>query len=258
MGILNLIDVEELKKDMFISMRGGKKAQILKKFNNALIDQISLKGAWDIIGELTKKNPIFFMNRLYSDLIEKFFRKIFKDRFTRSDQLYEMDKYILTNYCLYEGEKIETDITGFFYINKVRFERHLFLTNYRVIVTGQPKTETSTRTSMKPSILRAAYRASLRSSRIGNVKKRLATNGLENSPEKNGVWGYDFPLTNITDIKVIKEGKKNKLKALTYTARKENKKIKVKILPLIDNKEDEDMLIDDLFSKIKLLLQKYQ
>ncbi|HDZ17688.1 hypothetical protein LCGC14_2603580 [marine sediment metagenome] len=81
---------------------------------------------------------------------------------------------------------------------------------------------------------------------------------MENSIEKNGVWGYDFPLTNITDIKVIKEGKKNKLKALTYTARKENKKIKVKILPLIDNKEEEDMLIDDLFSKIKLLIQKYQ
>lgn len=97
-----------------------------------------------IVGETYKLNPKFFMNELYKDL-----RQILQNRNSLT-----MDKYIIENYCLLDGERIIFECNG----NLSFTDSHaikesggiggnppavveittgtIFLTNYRLIAQG--------------------------------------------------------------------------------------------------------------------------
>ncbi|MFX1391799.1 MAG: hypothetical protein ACFE9Z_17175 [Promethearchaeota archaeon] len=91
---------------------------------------------YDIIEELTKKAPEFFMKKIYPYLLNN--PKRFIIDFEVLDT-FDMDRYIINNYCLFEGEEILTYFVGinhFKTTKSVEFIGRIYLTNYRLILSG--------------------------------------------------------------------------------------------------------------------------
>lgn len=93
---------------------------------------------FDIVGEIFKLNPTYFMKNLYN---------VIRDRV---DKLYgyqkrkNMDKFILEKFCLYPEEEILYSFNGDIHLNIIQpvlsvSRANIFITNYRIIAQGRLK-----------------------------------------------------------------------------------------------------------------------
>ncbi|MFX0030674.1 MAG: hypothetical protein ACFE8B_15785 [Candidatus Hermodarchaeota archaeon] len=174
---------------------------------------------WDIIGEMTRKNPEYFIKKIYSDT------KL------RGVPI-EVDKYILRKHCFLEGEEI-IDETGVFLKEKSReIWGTLYLTNYRIIVAGMSLTRM--KSLIMPSFFNflvskagQAYRKSLRDKIEGAIIEDMKSHEL-------GEWGYTYPIHNTKNIVI---GSRNI--SYTYILNTEKKKFKSRVMISPNKKEEE-------------------
>lgn len=193
---------------------------------------------YDIIGELTKKDPNFFMVKIYPRLYKFLVKRHNKNyiKWWENRDINNIDWYILGKYCLYEGEKIILRFLG--HISPYDMSGLVYLTNYRIILNG-----------IKPLPIAFSYaqlliNASIRAIGRG-MRSKIAKHIRKEISEVNvGEWGYPVPLFNAFDIR-------NDNKKITFIIKTEKKNIQFKIRPEKKHKED-------ILSQIENLLLEYQ
>lgn len=137
MGILNEFKkqaIEEIKKAL--EVRNPSKTGILK-YLYKLQANISLSKFefFDIIGIIIQIRPEFFMTSIYPKMWRKF-AKIYGIEGIRV-----MDKYILENFCLNQGEQIIYEFNGTIKQNvprqhSIQVSGNIYVTNNRIIAQG--------------------------------------------------------------------------------------------------------------------------
>ena len=160
----------------YLSKLTFKEIEYGKEYKNKYIF-LSSTEFYDIIGEIFKLNPRFFMNSLHTK-IGREMRKRYGD-----EKRKEMDKYIIEKFCLYDGEQILYTCEA-----KVQQKRKgkgfwiygtLFVTNNRIIVQGEIKIFGHT---------------------ISNMRK-IKNNVVERSVKQElPCYGHQFPYQNLFNL----------------------------------------------------------
>ncbi|MHA1234983.1 MAG: hypothetical protein ACTSO6_06720 [Promethearchaeota archaeon] len=92
---------------------------------------------FDVIGEIYRREPVFFMLWIYPKMRDKF-RKVYGN-----EGLQVMDKHILEKFCLDEGEQIIHEFNGTLklkapkkYVIRIN-NGYVYVTNHRIIAQGK-------------------------------------------------------------------------------------------------------------------------
>jgi hypothetical protein len=264
-----LSGITELKNAVISYFDSHEVLKLSNTLNMVLNDpSFSLDQKLDILGELALRDPDFFMDNIYPfrpmtlrDLtpakmpVVQFFGRPFP-------QVVEMEEYILKNYCFLEDEEIKTVINGSVHDKKTETKGRIYLTNYRLIVSGnqkvrsaQPKGGTGRHLSSIPSAL---IRSGITRHRKA-VRKAISDAFRKDLKEWNiGEWGYYFPIYNAKDLK---RGKRD----VSYTVDVETEKglinLKIKIVPIkleYENKKKFQEQKEKALNEFYGLLEHYQ
>ena len=100
-------------------------ARILRALFKKLYDRTMF---YDLLGKLFSRNPEFFDSR-FSNEYNFWIAPIFSTKF-------EMESYILENYCFIEGEYFTSRFNGTFTYGKYTISGRIYATNYRIIGHG--------------------------------------------------------------------------------------------------------------------------
>ena len=147
---------------------------------------------YNIIGGILKEDPEFFMEKLY-EYIERNLTHF--NRYKLEKPFEELERYILENYCFYEGETILFETPGLVIcragLKQVPTKGRLYITNYRTIVQGVQKTSNPLLygIGLIPHALTKAAKKSL-----GKIHEAL-------SSEARPLYGFAFPIHNIIKLK---------------------------------------------------------
>jgi hypothetical protein len=233
-----LSDTTELKNALISYFDNRQLIKILNTLNMILNDpSFSLDQKLDILGELTLRDSEYFMENIYPfrsmttrDLgpgkmpVFQFFRSNFPE-------LDKMEEYILKNFCFLEGEDIKTVIYGTVEDKKTATKGRIYLTNYRLIVSGkqtvrsaQKKPDSIYRTSIPSALIRSGitrHRKAIRKAITNAFRKDLMEWDI-------GEWGYYFPIYN---AKNLKRGKNSVSYSVDVETEKKKISLKIKIVP---------------------------
>ena len=159
-----------------------------------------------IIGETFKANPEYFMGSLYSDMRKGLLKR-------SRNILLELDRNVIEQYCLYEGEEIRYQCEGTLKQQDV-FEQSatgkikmasapitisinsgtIFLTNYRIIAQGILKVSGGRKLSTW------VWGGSLIWSLSGGSRRDESRRSIEASSPQ---YGYDFPIRNHRELSIL-------------------------------------------------------
>lgn len=223
-------NLDKIKKEVLDFMSKGDYMKPSKLLNATFrsIDKTDIPRFGDLLGELARKYPEMFIEQIYIAFQYQL------RRYKEKEILYELDKYIIENYCLMEGEILVDSFYGslretYNHINNGR----IFLTNFRVIASGFPL-PTGTTSSIGPQtfsqikkdMIHGATGAALRKSMNKNIKD------LNIIP-----YGYYYPIHNAYRIKRGKSAVSYKVNMKVYITpgkMKENRARKEEILSNIE------------------------
>lgn len=245
----------EIKDNLFSLLDSNKGKLIADKLLKLIKTKaIPLSETYTLIGELTKAEPIYFMNVIYPilfkfkstilpDKIQRITKKHFRGQINElNDHIRERDVYILENYCFLKGEEIILDFPGSTYLHKSNIYGKIYLTNYRIINVGSV---------LKSGILVFGLLSALIVSGITSSRKAIQKAIIKEisddiSTFKIGEWGYTIPIINAYKIRKYKS-------EISYSINLKERKIKVSIVPLRKYKEKREAV-----TKIEQQLLKYQ
>ncbi|MFX0012598.1 MAG: hypothetical protein ACFE9R_19955, partial [Candidatus Hermodarchaeota archaeon] len=223
----------------------------------------SLEEKLDILGEMTLRDPEYFMENVYpyrsisfaelslglSPLNEFFV--------SNQEELIKMEEYILKNYCFLGGEEIKTVIHGNLQDKKTITSGRIYLTNYRIIVSGKQAT-LSAQSGMRQGIVETLIRSGITRHRKA-VHKAISQAIRKDLTEWNiGEWGYYFPIYKAKKIKRVK-----KMVSYILDVETDEKRISIKvaIIPLKkpeqSKQEFQDQRVEAL-NQVEDLLMHYQ
>ncbi len=124
---------EEFEREAILGAEINKSKLVVKNLANAYKSVGACEDFYEVVGKVVKKNDSLFMD-CYGDLEGKL-KKI------TSEQLMEMDKYILKNQVLLSGEDVKTSFYGTLsQRGGLNVYGRVYLTDYRIIAIG-PKAE---------------------------------------------------------------------------------------------------------------------
>lgn len=234
----------------------NKKAKKLAKTLGKMITlpDIPLNEIYDMIGELLIKDSEYFMENVYPLLLKSLKR-------IDSSQMTEMDIYILRNFCFLEEEEIVATFFGSILESKVTSTGRIYLTNYRLILSGTQEVRSAQSKMVgpgRPGLIGMAFRAGI--TRHRKAVRRAITKALRKDIESLNLveWGYYFPIHEAYDIQIVKNGISY---SVTIETEKKPMKMSMSIVPLrIKSKSTEEFLLekDQLQSQIQDLLLKYK
>ena len=226
-------DLTELKKDLISSFGNHDLMNWSSTLGMIWNDpSFSLEQKLDILGELTVKDSEYFMEQLYP----------FRSRHVRDINLgsltlfqffnspyhvlIEMEEYILKNYCFLEGEEIKTVIYGTLKDKKTVTLGRIYLTNYRIIISGK-QTVQSSQGQFRQGIVETLIRSGITSNRKA-IRKAITNTFRKDLLEWNiGEWGYYFPVYN---AKNLKRGKNSISYSIDVETEKKLINLKIKII----------------------------
>lgn len=225
----------------------------------------SLEQKLDILGELTVTDSEYFMEQLYPfrsrDARDLNLGSLTLFQFFNSPYhvLIEMEEYILKNYCFLEGEDIKTVIYGTIGDKKTVTLGRIYLTNYRIIVSGSQTVQSAqSRTAVRPSISSVLVRSGITRYRKA-IRKAITEAFRKDLTEWNiGEWGHYFPVYNAINIR---RGKSSVSYAIDVETEKKRIKLKINIFPRKlkgqSKKEFQEQKMEAL-NQIEDLLRHYQ
>lgn len=231
-------DITELKNALISYFESHQLIKISNTLNMILNDpSFSLDQKLDVLGELTLRDSEYFMEKLYPFkpmtvrdispgrmIVFQFFGFPFPE-------LVKMEEYILKNYCFLEGEDIKTVIYGTVADKKTATVGRIYLTNYRLIVSGKQTTRSAQKTpgtigrSSIPSVLIRSgitrHRKAIRKAITNAFRKDLLEWNI-------GEWDYYFPVYNARNLK---RGKNSVSYSIDIETEKKLINLKIKIIP---------------------------
>ena len=189
------INIENIKKQIldFVSRGDLKKALYLLNDVIRSIEKPDIPRFGEIIAELARKDYKKFGYGAHDSL------QLLNRKKSRSLQecFYELDKYLIENYCLLEGETISDSFYGslndtYYHIKNGQ----IFLTNQRVIACGFPLTISVTGPGLKTTYGLEKH--------LSHVMKGAYIRESLNKPAiQSGImtYGYYYPIRNAYKIK---------------------------------------------------------
>lgn len=187
-------NLDKVKKEVLDFMSKGDYITPSKLLNATFrsIDKTDIPMFGDLLGELARKYPEMFIEKIY--IAFQYQLRNYK----KKEILYELEKYIIENYCLMEGEILVDSFYGslretYKHINKGR----IFLTNFRVIACGFPL-PTGTTSSIGPQKF-----SQIRKDAIHMAKGATLRKSMNKHTKELGVipYGYYYPIRNADKIK---------------------------------------------------------
>jgi len=223
-------NLDKVKKEVLDFMSKGDYIKPSKLLNATFrsIDKTDIPRFGDLLGELARKYPEMFIEKIY--IAFQYQLRNYK----KKEILYELEKYIIENYCLMEGEILVDSFYGslretYNHINKGR----IFLTNFRVIACGFPLLTDATSpigpkkgSQIRKDMIHGATGAALRKSMNKHIKELNIIS-----------YGYYYPIHNANRIKRGKSAvsfKANMNIYITPGKMKENRARKEEILSNIE------------------------
>lgn len=190
------------KKKLASSVKGVLK-EVYKKTTH-----IDYEIFFDFLGEALMEQPNLLEGKSYTTFLNHYenFVKSIKD--LSSVKYLERERYFVEKYCLVEGEELLYSFLGTVVYRKVLFKGRVFLTNLRIIVHG---------VSFKPgggtfipglhllSILVSVVQASKQQAMVKSARSKL-----KDSTESKIDFGYQFPISHLTNVSLVKWGKGKK------------------------------------------------
>jgi len=193
-----VINIENIKKQIldFLSIGDIKKAL---KLLVDLIRSIEIKDIpqfGEIFADYARKDPKRSANNLYTT-----FQLMLRKRSQPlQEKLYELDKYLIEKYCLFEGETISDSFYGSLHETYLKVNKgQIFLTNQRIIACGHP-----TMTSIVkggPTSMKTKYGYA---KDFNHQMKGIAIReSLYKPATESGImtYGFAFPILNAYKIK---------------------------------------------------------
>lgn len=209
--LFNLEEVEQflnLKKEEISTLVQEKEyfkvMKILKEvFNEVKIDNSTL--FYKFFGEFLWKFPQLFEKKKFVNEYMQELRYVFSEK-----QGFQMETYVINNYCTYQDEEVLRSFYGKIYSHKMIYEGRIHITNYRIFLFGS-KEEVA---QGGPSFFRvtgiftaiisfteASIRTAIRSSIKKQGKQMMSKYG---NSEEIPSFGYQFPIVNIVKKEVNK------------------------------------------------------
>ncbi|MHA2051846.1 MAG: hypothetical protein ACW986_19715 [Promethearchaeota archaeon] len=239
--------LENIQKELENSVPS--KRQILSYLldlpNKKRFPSLSDSDIYFIIGETFKTNPNFFMDSLYADM-RKGLQKKYKGI------LLEMDRNVIEQYCLYDGEEIRYQCEGNLKQQDV-FEQSasgklkmasapitikinsatIFITNYRLIAQGILKVSGGRKLNTW------VWGGSLIWSLSGGSRREQSKRSFEAASPR---YGYDFPIWNHTELTILLGG-------VRYALKIDNRTVVIVVKPSQSNKEQHLNSIFEILSQ---------
>mgnify|MGYP006286419143 CR=1 FL=1 len=194
--------MQETYKELFYYFESKKAKKVAKWLgNNFKTQSIPLTDLLNLVVELLKRDDIYFNENVYPRFYKALGRKV------PYQQLVDIDRYILENYSLIQGERILNIISGNVTDKKTTTSGRIFLTNYRMIVCGTQQVRSAQKqfrtggVSMVGMVVGASIRSSITRKRK-NIRASI-NRALRGSLQDFDVleWGYFFPVTGAYKIK---------------------------------------------------------
>ncbi|MHA1375046.1 MAG: hypothetical protein ACTSR7_12205 [Promethearchaeota archaeon] len=243
---INLASVEEEVRNF---MKNGKYLKPAKLLNTIFrsIERAEIPSFGDLMANLAQEFPDLFIQKIYI-AFQFQLRKNFPQEI-----LYELDKYIIENYCLLEGETI----TDFFYGNLrdkyTLISGRIFLTNLRLIVIGYPTPVSKSSSPVTKSF--SALRKELIHIAIGRAIKRALYKDLKDL--ELITYGSYYPIYNAYKIKRDKSAVRYNVDVeYERKGKKQVENLKLKVSP--GKMKEELARKEEILSNIENLLIQYQ
>jgi hypothetical protein len=236
-------------------MEKRKAKKLAKTLANMIkTSDIPLNEIYDMIGELLNLDSEYFMEFVYPNLISLLKR-------IDISQMIEMDMHILKNFCLLEGEDIVVAFNGMISESKVTSRGRIYLTNYRLILSGTQEVRSAQSKMVgpgRPGLIGMAFRSGI--TRHRKAVRRAITKALRKDITSLNLveWGYYFP---IHEAQNITKGKIGISYSVTVETEKKPITMSINVVPMklkTQSQEDYEVQSNQQLSQMNELLLKYQ
>jgi len=186
-------------KDLIKTNKIRKTKVITKEVANLYLSGVNFEEFCGILGDLALTNLEFFMQYCYGGIQGNLVKAM------TADQRIAMDKLVVERFCLFQGEFILASWTGMISQKKQQCSGRIFLTNYRLICTGQLMAKSSNTAGGPKSLLSLGVelgREARRQAVVKSIRRALSSN-LEAFDERS--FGTQFPITDTYNIKKKKD-----------------------------------------------------
>jgi hypothetical protein len=210
--------------------------------------QVSMEEKLDYIAELSKRNPEFFMDKIYQG-IQFQFRK------EPLEELLKLDEYMLRKHCLLDGEEIKTVFYGTIKDKKTTTTGRIHMTNFRIMACGTQVVQSAQKSVGRSSLIGAAIRSGVTHHRKA-IRKAITRAFRQDLAEWNlAEWGYYFP---VHKAKKIKPGKKSISYYLDIETEKKAISLGITIKPLRVKKQPKEEFIPQSEYVLKQIYEMLQ
>lgn len=174
---------------------------------NMFAQNNSPKSILDVFGEVRSNvgEPTTFydfVGRTFLDNTEFYSSKFFKvynkkiSKYLNPNELFEMEQYILKNYCLYQNEKIITSFNGEIGVGSGKMVGRIYITNFRIILQGSSKSKGVPMVTQ--SLAGMAIAKSIQRSIIRSLQQKLSELTTVELP----CFGNQYPMFGLEKIKL--------------------------------------------------------
>lgn len=218
---------KENVKLLMMQMKTGKVRKILLNIASNVNENNKLE-FYNFLGELLKYNCDYFEKGAYRPILNKI------KKYLTDEQLIEMDKYLLSNYCLGSKEKLLAASNGVVVLHEDKIVGRMFLTNMRLICIGELIQKQANPYAGRHGLIGAVV-SGAKDARRANIRRALMQ---RMSGEDVLFFGHQVPIDEAFNIKNsgggivylvnLKEEKRKSVKL---------RKLKVKVVPKAMKKE---------------------
>jgi len=237
--ILDFLDIKDLKQ--------AKKALIGLKLLVDLIRSIEIKDIpqfGEIFAEVARKHPKYTANNL-----NKSFQLMLRKRSQPTqEKLYELDRYLIKKYCLFEGETISDSFYGDLRTTYLHVSKgQIFLTNQRIIACGRSYLTSIVKEG--PTAMKTKYGYAKENAH--QMKGITIRESLFKPAFESGIMTYGFPYP-IRNAYKIKRGKSKVQYTINVEYETQGKfydaKLNVKVTPdkIKGDKERKEEILNNL------------
>lgn len=227
-------DINQVKNSIKEELEKGEPSK--KKVLSYLFKRqlVSYSEFFDIVRDTFKLNPEFYMKELYK-VVRKRTRKLYG-----VDKLKEMEKTIIEQFCLYDGEQILLEFNGQVEFNlkpilksrKVLAGESLYITNHRIITQGRIMAiETTLVDGRKPWGF--------------SPPEKIARKRIMNYSRQEKCYGYIFPIRDLSKLGLTPKGVQyNVVTSMYYEGESKSKLIRIRVAKSMANREE---IVNQLF-----------
>jgi hypothetical protein len=189
-----LDDFEDRKKDLSNLFQSYVKSNLNKYYFEIIkilkvilkSDKFPVDYIYSLIGDLMMEEPEIFIKDFYSKIIN------ILPKFVNME---ELDEYILKKYCFLDDEEILLKFKGKTASDDTIIKGRFYLTNHRLFGSGKRK---SSGVFIYSSLILSVGLSI--ASAISSYKRRLSGSIGKDIPNL-GLWGYQFPINEVTSLK---------------------------------------------------------